>query len=211
MRSKKIKLRITVNQAIRLLIAFLFIINMSEGLFAPVFAVYVTNSLAGATLKTVGFAVAVFALMKSLVQVPLARWLDRRAGEDDDFYAILLGSFIGIIHSLGLIFITQHWHLYVIAAINGIGSACLMAAYYAVFSHHIDKNSEGFEWSLMSVWGLTLSTALGGAAGGVLADTFGFRITFFLAALFYLAAIGLLIMLYPQLKSFRKKPFLSLS
>lgn len=199
---------LTINRAIQLLISFLFIVNIGEGLFAPVFAVYVTSELQGASVQTVGFAVALFALVKSVVQVPLARWLDHRAGEDDDFYVILFGSCIGIAYSLGLIFIAHHWHLYVLAALNGVGAACLMAAYYAIFSHHIDRSSEGLEWSLMSVWGLTLSVAIGGAAGGMIAEYFGFDITFLIAALLHLLATGLLIVLYPQLQTFRKRSLL---
>jgi len=205
----KFKLALTVNRAIQLLISFLFITNIGEGFFAPVFAVYVTRELTGASVQTVGFAIALYAVVKSVVQIPLARWLDRRVGEDDDFYVILIGSGISTIYSLGLIFITHDWHLYILAAMNGVGGACLMAAYYAVFSHHIDKDSEGFEWSLMSVWGLTISVAIGGAVGGVMAEHFGFAMTFLFAALLHLAASGLMVILYSQLKTFRKKSLLS--
>ena len=205
----RIKLNISINKVIELLLFFLFILNASAGLFAPLFAVFITGTLVGASLKTAGFAIAIYAIVKSFLQIPIARRIDRHPGEKDDFFVILLGSAIGVIYPLTLIFIKFTWQLYIMEAVCGVGDACLMAAYYAIFAHHVDRGAEGIEWSIFSVFGLTVSTAIGGAIGGIIADAFGFRTTFAVAAVLNLIAASLLLVLFPKLdglKLGRKSP-----
>ena len=198
-------IQLAVNRAIQILLIFLFIVNVGEGLFFPILAVFITGSIAGATLKTIGFAVAFYAIAKSILQVPLAKRIDKQVGEKDDFYVMMAGSIIGIIYAFGFIFINLQWHLYLLSVIGGIGAACLMAAYYGIFARHVDKGSEGFEWSLFSVGGLTISAAIGGAIGGVFADAFGFKALFATAGILNIIGAVLLLFLYPYLDGFRKK------
>lgn len=195
----RIRINVSINRIIELLLLLLFVLNAAAGLFAPLYAIFVTGSIIGATLKTVGFAVALYAIMKSLFQIPIAKRIDKREGEKDDFLVMLAGSVIGVIYPLSLLFIKFPWQLYVVEMINGIGGACLMAAYYAIFSRHIDKGSEGFEWSLFSVFGLTASAAIGGALGGIIADAVGLKSTFIIAAIFNFLATLVLVCLYPHL------------
>jgi len=201
----RVKINISVNRVIQVLLVLLFVANVSAGLLEPFFAVFVVQSITGATMKTVGFTLAIIAITKSVIQVPLARRIDKRAGEKDDFYFLVAGSVPHVLYPVGLIFATASWHLYALAVLSGAGIAFFMAAYYSMFSHHIDRGSEGFEWSLFSVWGLTISMAIGGIVGGVLADAVGFRWTFVVMAAFNLIASGLLLLLYPLLDDFKKK------
>ena len=88
--------------------------------------------------------------------------------------------------------------------LSGLGDACTFAAYYAIFSHHIDKNSEGFEWSLLSVGGLTVSTAIGGIIGGFVSQKFGFSAVFVCAGVLNIIGLFFLTLLYPYIKILRK-------
>jgi len=194
-----------ISRSIKILLLFLFIVNLSEGLFSPLFAIFITDFIIGATLKTVGFAMAFYAVTKSIIQVPIARMIDRRKGEKDDFYVMMIGAVLGIIYTFGLIFIKLPWHLYSLAILQGIGGACLMAAYYGIFARHVDKGSEGFEWSLFSVGGLTMSVAIGAAVGGVFTDIFGFTTIFLTAGVLKIIATILLSFLYLCLIKFKKK------
>lgn len=204
--SRKTKsMKLNINHSIQILLFFLFILNLSEGLFSPLLAVFITGSIVGATLKTVGFAMAFYAITKSVIQIPLARRIDRQAGEKDDFYVMMTGAIVGIIYTFGFIFIKLQWHLYLLSAIGGLGAAFLMAAYYGIFARHIDKGSEGFEWSLFSIGGITMSAAIGGAIGGIFTDTFGFTMTFVTAGILNVIAAILLLSLYPYLKRSRRK------
>lgn len=192
---------ITVNRAIKILLAFLFSVNTAESLYGPILAIYITKNVAGATLETLGFAVACYAITKSFVQIPLASVLDKTVGEKKGFIAMLLGAAIGMCQTLGYLFVTSPWHFYLLSALGGIGGACLMAAYYGIFSRHVDKEAQGFEWSLFSVGGLTASSALGAAIGGVFAERYGFHETFLVASALYAVAIVILLALYPSLNT----------
>ncbi|MEK7642875.1 MAG: MFS transporter [Patescibacteria group bacterium] len=190
-------LSIHVNKVIKLLLVILFIANVSFSLFGPLFAIFIGKFIMGATLATVGFAIAVEAVAKSVVQIPIARYLDLEKGEKDDFYAMLGGSILGTLYPIALPFVSTTMELYLLQIMSGVGGALLMAAYYSVFSHHLDQGRDAFEWSLLSVVGLTLSTAVGSAYGGIIADAYGFKILFLIGALLNMASVVVLMMLYP--------------
>ena len=195
----KIKINITVNRAVQILLWYLFFIVVSLALFTPIFAVFVKDFIVGASLSTIGFALASYSVAKSFLQIPLAKYLDRIKGEKDDYYFLLIGAAFAAVYPFMLLYIHLPWHLYLLEAFAGIGDAALMAAYYSLFARHVDKGSEGFECSLFSVGGNTISSAIGAALGGVLGDMFGFRFLFIVAGIINACAALLLFYLYPLL------------
>ena len=176
---------------------------MSAGFYTPIIAIFVTQYIPGVTLFVLGVSLAVYSIVKSVFQVPIAKMLDNKKGERDDFYIMLAGIILAILYSLGFLVIKSVLHLYILQVLTGIADACIMAAYYAIFSHHIDKDSQGYEWSLFSVGGITVSAALGGVLGGWIAFDYGFPIIFIIAAVFNLFAAIILIFLFPYVKNFR--------
>jgi MFS family permease len=196
---------IFANAIIRVLLLFLFFLNVTEAFITPLFAVFVTDFITGATLKTVGFAFAAFSIAKALSQIPIARWLDSKKGEVDEFWAMMFGAVLSTVFPLALLLASKPWHLYALHIAQGIGVAFLMAAYYAVYSRHVDKGSEGLEWSFFSVGALTIPSAIGSAVGGVVADILGFRVLFMASGIVNAGAALILIMLYPYLDGIRKK------
>lgn len=195
----RIQINITVNRAVQILLLYMFFAILSISFFIPIFAVFVTDFIEGATLSTVGFALALYAIAKSILQIPLARFLDRTKGEKDDFYVLITGAAVAVIYPFALLAVSKIWHLYFLEILAGTGDAFLMAAYYSLFARHVDKGSEGFEWSLFSVGGMTISSAIGTAIGGVLADAYGFRPLFLAAGIINLIFSFVLFYLYPML------------
>lgn len=195
---------LSINTAIKLLLFFLLVINLSDALFTPLFAVFATGSIPGVRLTHIGMMIAIYSLAKAVVQMPVAAILDKKRGERDEYQAILLGALIGVIYPFGLMLSSSIIHLYVLAAINGVGGASLMAAYYALFAHHTDKKIEGFEWSLLSVFGLTLSTALGSLLGGIISDSFGFQTTLMAVGILNSCAILILVFFSPYIQKIRQ-------
>ncbi len=192
-----------INKTIQILLLFLFTINAGAALYMPIFAVFVTQHIIGATLATIGITTSLYSLTKSVFQIIIAKKLDSRAGEKDDFIMLMIGVIIGIVYSFAYLFIQHKWQLFTIEAFAGLGDACIMAAYYAIFSHHIDKGSQGFEWSLFSIGGITLSASIGGLLGGLIAEHYGFNIIFIAAGTLNIVGMFLLIALYPYIKIFR--------
>ena len=201
----KINIHLTINKAVQILLMYLFFINMAESLFGPIIAVFVLENIGGATLQTVGFALAFYAIVKSVVQVPVARFLDSHDGERDDFYVLMAGAALEVLYPFAFLIISETWHLYILEAMVGLSSGLLMAAYYSLFARHVDHGSEGFEWSLFSVWSLTVSGAFGAAVGGWFADQYGFRTLFFVSGSINLIVMLVLPMLYPLLDGQRPR------
>ncbi|MBI2637423.1 MAG: hypothetical protein HYW88_00850, partial [Candidatus Sungbacteria bacterium] len=79
-----------LNQVILIIIFTDFMITTAAGLVIPVMALFVVG-IPGATISTVGFAISLYWIVKSILQIPIARWLDRNYGEIDDYYAMLIG------------------------------------------------------------------------------------------------------------------------
>lgn len=198
-KEEKLKPSFSSNHAVQYLLGFITFVSLGAALFSPILAVYIVDFIPKATVATVGFATALYAVVKVLVQVPLSRWMDRNKGEMDDFFVMVAGSLLTTLYFFGFVMINTVEDFYLISMIGGVGVACVFGAYYGIFSRHVDGGSEGFEWSMFSSIGMTLPIALGGAAGGILADMYGFQVIFMIAG--FLAAIAsiFLVLLYPYL------------
>lgn len=185
-----------INHAIKVLITSDFAINAGFSLFAPVFAIYVTGQIADGSAQVVGFAAAIAQIVKSVLQMPIARYLDRHQGEMDDFYSMVIGTFLIASVPFMYLFASSAMHIYGIQVFYGIGAAMAVPPWYAIFTRHIDKLQENVEWSIESV-AIGISGAGAAALGGVLVERTGFEIVFILGGLF--AFLGALI----QIKMFK--------
>jgi len=172
-----------VNQVIRTLVLADFFTNAGFSVFAPVFAIFVTRQIDGGTMAVVGFGAAIVQIAKILVELPVARILDKNHGEYDDFYSLIFGS--ALIASVPFLYLlaTQVVHIYIIQAVYGVGIAFAVPPWYAIFTRHIDKLQESFEWTLDSI-SVGLGAAAAAAVGGLLAQRFGFNFVFFAGGLF---------------------------
>lgn len=176
-----------INHTIRTLIIGDFMTNAGFSVFAPIFALFFTGQIEGGTLANVGFAAAITQIFKSVLQIPIAKFLDKNHGEYDDFYSLIFGSFIVASVPFLYIFASKVSHIYLIQAIYGIGMSFVIPPWYAIFSRHLDKQQESTEWSLDSVTiGIAVSSAA--ALGGVLATRFGFTRVFLIGGI--LAIMG---------------------
>jgi len=173
---------VKINHVIRTLVVSDFFINSGFSIFAPVLAVFVTKQITGGSLAVVGFAAAIFQIFKSIIQIPVARVLDKTKSQNDDFYSMLFGSLIvGIVPFL-YIFATESYHVYIIQAIYGIGAGFSIPPWFAIFSKHLDKLHENIEWSMESI-GIGISGAVAAAVGGILAQKFGFNFVFIIGGI----------------------------
>ena len=172
-----------INKVVRLIVVTDFFYNSAFASFAPVFAIFVTRQISGGSASVVGFAVSVYWIVKSIFQLPIARFLDRTDGERDDYWAMVLGYFFSGFIPLAYLFVSEPWHLYVVNAIYGFIMAWAVPAWYSIFTRHVDKWRISFEWSLESVFAVGLATAGASALGGYVVDRFGFNVLFIGAAI----------------------------
>lgn len=187
-----------INHVARVLIVSDFLTNAGFGFFAPIFAVFVTKQIAGGSLEIVGFASAIGQLCKSILQIPIARLLDKNHGEYDDFYSMVTGSVLVTITPFMYLVASQPFHLYIIQAIFGIGLAFAVPPWYAIFTRHIDPGQENIEWSFESV-AIGSSGAIAAALGGVIAQRFGFEAVFIMAGVIAMWGTIMQIRIYKDL------------
>jgi MFS family permease len=181
---------ILVNKVIRTLIQADLVFLAAFGLISPIFAVFITQQIKGGSVEVVGFSAAFYWIIKSILQIPVSKILDKKRGEKDDFYFLIFGTILAAFVPIGYIFSSLPWHVYLLQAIYGAGMAMAFPAWSAIFTRHIDRGKEAFEWGLEST-ALGFGTGITGAIGGVLVAYFGFNLLFIIVSV--LALVGALL------------------
>lgn len=190
-----------ISHTIRILITSDFLINSGMTLFGPVFAIFVTQQIRGGSVETVGFAAAITQIVKSVLQIPVARYLDRNHGEYDDFYSMVTGTLLfALVPFLYLVAATPT-HLYLIQVVGGVGLALAVPPWYAIFTRHIDAMKENVEWSMESI-AIGISGAAAAALSGVMVTRFGFQSVFLLGGILAILGGLLEIRIYRDLRSY---------
>ncbi len=191
------KIRINVNIKVGRLVKYFILSDLALlagwGLIEPVFSVFIIQKIIGATLVTVGISAAIYWILRSVLQLPLANYLDRIPGEKDDFHALILGLLIASFSAILFSFVTEAWQLYLVQALHALGFALYAASWPAIFSRHLDKDRVSFDWALDNT-AVAISSGISGFFGGVVANWLGFNTVFILAGLLSALAAGILIM-----------------
>ncbi|RJQ33484.1 MFS transporter [Candidatus Parcubacteria bacterium] len=180
-----------VNLIIKILIISDFLIWSSYQLFTPFFAIFVTDKIHNGSIEAIGIASAIYLLSKSLFEIPVGVYIDRSKSEVDDLFVSILGTVLTAIAYFAYIFIDSIAQLYFLQAVLGLGAAIAFPGWYSIFTRHVDKGKEAFEWSLYDVL-LGVGMAATAALGGFLADGYGFDVLFLMVGLFTLAGAILL-------------------
>lgn len=188
-----------VNQVILIVTFVEFIIMTATSLISPLFALFIVQDV-GASVTVVGFAVAIMLITKSLLQLPLARRLDKNHGEVDDYYSMLFGMGIIIVTTYLFYFVNAVWQIFVLQLFMGAGYAFVIPPLLAIFSRHMDKGQEAFEWALNSSFAGGISQALGGAFSGILATTIGIRPIYIVQGTILLFGLIMIVFLGPYIK-----------
>lgn len=164
------------------------------GLIEPILAIYIKEDLVGGTIITAGFASTIFLLTKSLIQLPIARYVDRH---NRKYLFLILGSALIALKPFLYIFTNHIYWVYFIQFIYGLGSALAYPSWLGLWSTHLDKNEESFEWSLYST--LTgIAAAISAALGATVTQLLGFRATFIIVGMF--SVVGCLILIKLEYK-----------
>ncbi len=174
-----------INKIIKILITSDFFLNLGWGLVGPVFAIFILQRIAiddmAQATQVAGFASLSYWAVKSVLQVPIGHYLDKTKGERDDFWFMVIGTFIAGFIPIGYLFSTEPWHIYILQMIYAVGMSMVFPPWLAIFTRHIDKNREALEWSLESTF-LGAGAGIAGGVGGIIASMFGFPTVFILVS-----------------------------
>lgn len=167
------------------------------GLIGPIFSIFLIETIPGATVATVGGVVAVYWIVKSLVQLPVAVALDKHEGERDDFYTLILALVLAGFSALAFLIVKDIVSLYIVSFLHGLAFGLYAPAWSGIFSRHMDKDHFAFDWSLDSTT-IGLASGVASFVGGGLAAAFGFDVVFVLASVFSFFS-ALLLLMVPDL------------
>ncbi|OGZ59586.1 MAG: hypothetical protein A3B96_02040 [Candidatus Spechtbacteria bacterium RIFCSPHIGHO2_02_FULL_43_15b] len=162
-----------VNKVIKVLVATDVIIYSSWGLAMPIFAVFVLDSIKNGDEGVIGMTVGVYWVVKSILQMPIGKFLDREGGEGDDLWFMIIGTFIASFIPIGFIFASEPMHLYILEGIHAAAMAMVIPAWGGIFTRHMDKGVEAETWGVESS-ALGLGVGIAGIAGGFIAEAMGF-------------------------------------
>ncbi len=175
------------NHVVQVLILSEVVVTGAFGLLAPIFAIFVTDTIPDANIQTAGVAITVYLLTRSLGQIPIGIMIDRLKGERDDLVAMVTGTLFAGLIPLGYIFVDSTGDLYFVQFLYGIASAIIFPAWTAVFTRHIDEKHEGAEWGAYRSF-TDLGMAITAGVGSFIAFTYSFELLFVLVSVLTFAA-----------------------
>lgn len=149
------------------------------GLVAPIVAIFINEDIRGGTIFGAGLATTIFIIVKSAVQLPFSRFIDKH---DNKLKWLKIGFAIIIINPFIYIMADHINYVYVAEAIHGFGSGLAFPAWLGLWSTHLDKGHESFEWSFYSTM-VGIGSAVTAAVGAAVAEFIGFDTAFFLVGI----------------------------
>src|SRR3989338_1311264 len=162
-----------INPVIRFLIISDTVLMGAAGLLGPIFALFITDFIKGGNEAVVGMGAGIYLFTKSILQIPIANFIDRIRGEKDDFWLMFIFTVCIALIPLLYLIISTPLQLYAVQFVLGLFTAFTFPTYMAIFTRHIDKTKEGTEWGVYFT--LTdLMSAVFSAIGGYVAVVSGF-------------------------------------
>jgi len=196
-----------INKFIKILISTDFILSSSWGLISPIFAIFLIEGIIDNPIeaaKVAGFSSLIYWVLKSILQIPISNYLDKNHGEVDDFYFLMTGVCLTSFVPFGFAFSSLVWHIYTLEALHAIGMAMVIPSRSAMFTRHIDKGQEAYEWAINSTC-LGIGAGITGAVGGVIASVYSFRIVFILTGIFSFLSAFAVFLIKNEVKSTNEK------
>lgn len=187
-----------INKVIKIIILSDFVAVFAWGLVSPILAIFILQNIQGGDVKVAGIAVGIYWIVKSIIQIPIGRYLDHHPGEKDDYYFLITGTLIAAVVPIGLIFSTLPWHLYGLQILHAFAWAMAIPAWGGIFVRHIDKGKEAFSWGLESS-AIGLGAGIAGILGGIVAKIFGFLPLLIGVSSLEVLAAGLLFLIWKDL------------
>jgi len=181
--------RITFNGVIKRFILADLMLWAGWGLIAPIFAVFVLNQVQGATVVTLGIVAALYWILKSIIQIPVAFAIDRTTSERDDYLMLVISLILGGFTAFSFILVRELWQLYLVESLHAISFALYIPAWSGMFARHLDSRHRALEYALDSA-AVGIAMGVTGLVGGVLVNSLGFSAVFLIASvLCFISAI----------------------
>jgi len=191
-----------INKVIKVMIASDVALLTGFGFIVPIFAIFIAQKITvgdmGEAAMVAGFAAAIYFGIRSLFMIPFGKYLDKNHGEKDDLYFVIIGNILAAAAVFGYIFSSLPWHIYALGGLYSLGMAMNIPGWTAIFTRHIDKGKEAFEWATRATI-IGIGTGASGALGGIIANAFGFNVLFIGVGVFVLISAFLPFLIYKDI------------
>jgi len=175
----------------KILLAASFLCNFADNLFGPFYAVFVQKI--GGSILTIGYAHTLTLVSTGILIIVAGKLSDSFNKE----WVTICGYSLYALGSLGYLFISHPWQLFLLSIVFALGTACLSSPLKTLISHAINKKNEGLQWALAG-GGERIILGLSVLIGTMIVKYSGFKILFII--MFILQIIVVLIQLQLVLK-----------
>ena len=177
-----------MNKTVKLLMLSDIFLLTGFGLIAPILAIFIKENLTGGTIIAAGLASTIFLITKSVIQLPFSRYVDSHKNK---VKWLIIGTSLIVLVPFIYIFAKHINVIFLAQIIHGVGSGLAFPTWLSLWSTHLDKKHEGFEWSLYST-SVGLGVAATSVIGAAIAQFIGFTYTFALVGI--MALVGFFIL-----------------
>lgn len=169
-----------LNPAIKAFLASELMFWSGWNLVMPIFAVFVTTKIPGATVSIAAYALTAHLLTRMVFELLSGRWVNKMSNPQRaviDILGMIIVSVAYLVIALNPTITTVY--LYYILA--GVGFGIASPAKLSFFSRNMEKDTEATIWSVHNVV-LLSGMAVATAVGGIVAEQYGFRYAFLLSS-----------------------------
>ncbi|MEK7606776.1 MAG: MFS transporter [Patescibacteria group bacterium] len=192
-----------MNPIIKILIFADVFLFSGLGFMTPILAIFIKDNLPGGSIAAAGIASTVYLVTKAVLQIPLARWMDREPANVREFWTMIFGYLVVALIPFGYLVIRNVQDLYLLQVLHGIGAAIGYPGFMAIFTKFADHEKAAMSWSTYST-SVIIGMAITAAAGGWLGEAYGFATVFVVVGLFaalsFFSTLGLFLF-YDQMKT----------
>ena len=182
-----------MNKTIILLTLSDILVLTGFGLIQPILAIFIKENLVGGTIFAAGVASMTFIIVKSVVQIPLSKIVDRRK-RSFRIKIVVLGTFLISIVPFIYILSNHVNFIYIAQILHGLGSGLSFPSWVGIWSKCSDISQRSYHWSLYST--LTgIGTGAAALIGASIAELFGFVYTFIIVGVMSLFGCFILLVL----------------
>ncbi len=189
----------TLNKTVKLLLISDVFVVTGFGLVEPIMAVFINDNIIGGSIFTAGLAGSIFMITKGIIQLPFSKHVDSH-DDNDDVKWLIIGTVLIACVPFVYIFAKTIFHIYAAQLIYGIGSGLAYPTWLGLWSTHLDKKRESFEWCLYST-SVAIGTSISAAIGAGIAEYLGFKFTFIFVGIMSMIGCSVLFSLRKTIKN----------
>ncbi len=179
-----------MNKVVWLLVISDILILSGFGLISPIFAIFLNSGITGGSIVAAGTAATIFFLVKSIVQLPLSIYIDRKRSKLAFLWA---GTFLVVLVPFIYAFSPSINFVYFAQVVYALGAAMAYPSWFSLFTMHLDRKHRSLEWSVWST-SVGIGTAIAAYLGALAVEHWSFKTLFFIVG--GISAIGMVTLLF---------------